>query len=166
MSLFLRRAERRDVAELLRLIVALAVYERAPDAVQATEASLAETMFGDGAQVFAHVAELDGRVVGIALWFLTYSTWTGRPSLYLEDFFVDEAARRTGAGRALLQALAREAKARGCARIDWAVLDWNETAKGFYRRIGAAPSTGWEPWRIEGEALAALALSADSGSEN
>lgn len=156
MTLIVRHAVRADVADMLRLIVALAVYEREPDAVRATEASLAETLFGEGAQVFAHVAEADGRVVGVALWFQTFSTWTGRPSLYLEDLFVEESARG-GAGRALMAALAREAKARDCARIDWAVLDWNEPAKRFYTALGARPSTGWEPWRIEGAALARLA---------
>ena len=157
MSLVIRRAEPRDVADTLRLIVALAVYEREPDAVMATEQSLAQTLFGPNAQVFAHVAELDGRVEGIALWFQTYSTWTGRPSLYLEDLFVSEALRGTGAGRSLFQALAREAKARDCARIDWAVLDWNDSAKEFYSHIGARRGEGWEPWRIEGAALEALA---------
>ena len=157
MSITIRRAEPGDVADMLALIVALAVYEREPDAVQATEASLHETLFGPGAQVFAHVAVLDGAVVGVALWFQTYSTWTGRPSLYLEDLFVSPAARGTGAGRALFRALAREAVARDCARIDWAVLEWNETAAGFYRTLGAAPSTGWQPWRIEDAALEALA---------
>lgn len=157
MSLTVRPAIPADVAAMLRLIVALAVYEREPDAVKATPESLYETMFGPGAKVFAHVADLDGAVVGVALWFETYSTWTGRPSLYLEDLFVDPAARGTGAGKALFKALAREAKTRGCARIDWAVLDWNETARGFYAAIGGFRSTGWEPWRIEGEALERLA---------
>lgn len=146
-----------DEAAILALIVALAVYEREPDAVRATEESLRQTLFGKGAEVFAHVAEIDGRVEGVALWFRTYSTWTGRPSLYLEDLFVSEAARGLGTGLALFRALAREAKAQGCARIDWAVLDWNETAKAFYRHLGAHRSAGWEPWRIEGAALDRLA---------
>jgi GNAT superfamily N-acetyltransferase len=159
MNMIVRRARREDVADMLRLIVALAVYEREPDAVQATEGSLAETLFGDNAQVFAHVAETSGRVVGVALWFQTYSTWTGRPSLYLEDLFVEPEARGAGAGLALFRALAREARARGCARIDWAVLDWNEPARGFYAALGAHQSTGWQPWRIEGDALERLAAS-------
>lgn len=157
MTLAIRRVEPGDVAAILDLIVALAVYEREPDAVQATEASLHATLFGPAAEVFAHVAEVDGRVEGVALWFRTYSTWTGRPSLYLEDLFVSEAARGTGAGKALLTALAQEAKRQDCARIDWAVLDWNDTAKTFYRHIGAKRSAGWEPWRLEGEALDRLA---------
>ncbi len=157
MTLTVRRAEPGDVPDMLRLIVALAIYEREPDAVKATPESLTETMFGPDASVFAHVAVQDGAIVGVALWFETYSTWTGAPSLYLEDLFVDESARGTGAGRALFTALAREAEARGCARIDWAVMDWNQSARGFYRSIGGFHSTGWEPWRIEGEALEKLA---------
>lgn len=160
MTLTVRRAEPGDVPDMLRLIVALAIYEREPDAVKATPESLTEIMFGSDASVFAHVATQDGAVIGVALWFETYSTWTGAPSLYLEDLFVDESARGTGAGRALFTALAREAEARGCARIDWAVMDWNQTARSFYRSIGGFHSTGWEPWRIEGEALDKLARGA------
>jgi GNAT superfamily N-acetyltransferase len=156
-KLTVRRAAPDDVAAIHRLIVALAVYEGEPDAVKATPESLGETLFGDHAMAHAFVAERDGAVVGVALWFLNYSTWTGRPGLYLEDLFVAEEARGTGAGRALFRALAAEAVARGCPRLDWAVLDWNESAKTFYRHIGARRSEGWEPWRLEGEALAALA---------
>lgn len=157
MSVAVRPATPADLDDILRLIKALAVYEREPDAVKATPETLRETLFGDDPQVFVHLAVLDGRVVGVALWFLTYSTWTGRPSLYLEDLFVDETARGAGVGLALFRSLARTAKARDCARIDWAVLDWNEGARGFYTRIGAFHSTGWEPWRIEGDALDRLA---------
>ena len=157
MNVTIRSATPADVPDILRLIIALAVYEREPDAVKATEASLHETLFGDSPSVFVFVAEQQGRVIGVALWFLTYSTWTGRPSLYLEDLFVEPEARGSGAGRALFQALAREAKARNCARIDWAVLDWNESARGFYASLGGFHSTGWQPWRLEGEALDRLA---------
>lgn len=157
MTVKIRPAVPGDEAAILGMVIALAVYEREPDAVKATEESLRATLFGDNPQVFAHIAELDGAPVGLALWFLTYSTWTGAPSLYLEDLFVAEAARGTGTGRALLTALAREAKALGCARMDWAVLDWNEKARAFYTHIGAHHSKGWEPWRIEGDALERLA---------
>jgi len=157
MSLIVRRAEPRDVPDILRLIRQLATYEREPDAVAATEASLHATLFADGAQVFAHVAEAAGAVVGIAVWFLNFSTWTGRPGLYLEDLVVDEAARGTGAGKALFRALAQEAVARDCARIDWAVLDWNESAMEFYRAIGGRPQTGWQPWRLDEAAIRTLA---------
>jgi GNAT superfamily N-acetyltransferase len=153
----IRRAAPGDEAEILRLIVALAVYEKEPDAVHATEAGLAEALFADGARVSAHLAVMDGAVVGLALWFLNFSTWTGRPGLYLEDLFVEERARGSGAGGALLTTLAREAVAAGCARMEWAVLDWNETAMGFYRSIGAARAEGWQSWRLSGAALARLA---------
>ena len=95
--------------------------------------------------------------MGLALWFLNYSTWTGKPGLYLEDLFVDPSERRSGVARALMTALAREAQARGCARMDWAVLDWNEEAMRFYRRIGARRSEGWQPWRLEADGIARLA---------
>jgi GNAT superfamily N-acetyltransferase len=152
-----REATPADVPAILRLIIALATYEREPNAVRATERSLMETLFADNAQVHAHVAELQGEVVGIAVWFLNYSTWTGRPGLYLEDLFVADEARGTGAGKALFQTLAREAQARGCARIDWAVLDWNTPAMDFYRAIGGRPQSGWQPWRMDGPALAKMA---------
>jgi len=151
-----RRATPADVPAILCLIVALAVYEREPDAVKATEDSLAASLFSDDAHVFAHVAEHDGEVVGIAVWFLNYSTWTGRPGIYLEDLFVSETARGTGAGKGLFKALAEEAERLGCARIDWAVLDWNTPAMDFYRAIGGRPQSGWQPWRIDGGALEAL----------
>jgi GNAT superfamily N-acetyltransferase len=151
-----RRARPGDEHDILRLIHALAAYERAPDAVEATPEGLAALLFGDSAKVFAHVAEQDGRVVGIAVWFFNFSTWTGRHGLYLEDLFVDPDARGGGVARALFQALGREAQAHDCARIDWGVLDWNELAKGFYRRLGGRHMEGWEPWRIDGDALATL----------
>lgn len=151
--MIVRRATPADVPAILRLIVALAVYEREPDAVKATEESLAASLFGDDAHVFAHVAEHDGEVVGIAVWFLNYSTWTGKPGIYLEDLFVSELARGTGAGKALFKALAEDAERLGCARIDWAVLDWNTPAMDFYRAIGGRPQSGWQPWRIDGAAL-------------
>lgn len=157
MSLEIRWARPGDEATVLGLVRALAAYEREPDAVKATEASLAETLFAPGAQVFAFIAEWEGSPVGLALWFQTYSTWTGRPSLYLEDLYVGDAARGRGIARALMRRLAREAKARGCARIDWAVLDWNVEAMAFYERIGGRRQSGWQPWRVQGDALDALA---------
>lgn len=157
MTFTIRWAVPGDEATVLRLVKALAIYEREPDAVQATEDSLTATLFGDNPQVFAFIADLDGEPVGLALWFLTYSTWTGRPSLYLEDLFVDEAARGQGIALALFRRLAREAKARDCARIDWAVLDWNVNAMSFYERLGGRRQTGWQPWRLHGEALDRLA---------
>lgn len=157
MSAIVRRAKPGDVPDILRLIRHLATYERQPDAVAATEASIRGTLFADNPQVFAHVAEASGAIVGIAVWFLNYSTWTGRMGIYLEDLVVDEAARGTGAGKALFRALAQEAVARDCPRIDWAVLDWNESAMDFYRAIGGRPQSGWQPWRLDEPAIKALA---------
>ena len=157
MSVAVRRAAPGDEHEVLRLIRALAEYEREPDAVHATAAGLAEALFAPGGHVHAHLAEQDGRVVGLALWFLNFSTWTGRAGLYLEDLFVEESARSAGAGRALLRELAREAVARGCARMEWQVLGWNTDAMGFYRSIGADHAADWQPWRLSGTALERLA---------
>ena len=123
--MIVRTAGRRDVGDILRLIHALAAYEREPDAVVATEAMLMERLFGADARVFAFVAEDDDRVVGIAVWFLNFATWTGRHGVYLEDLFVEPDRRGRGVARALFRALAREAIARDCARLDFAVLDWN-----------------------------------------
>lgn len=156
MSLAVRPARPEDVGDILYLIRHLATYERNPGAVRATEASFHQTLFAPGAQVFAHVAEGERGIVGIAVWFLNFSTWTGRSGLYLEDIVVDEAARGEGVGRALFEELAREARARGCARIDWAVLDWNTPAMEFYRALGGHPQTGWQPWRLDGDALETL----------
>jgi GNAT superfamily N-acetyltransferase len=156
MTATIRPARPGDEAGILRLIQALADYEREPEAVEATAEGLAAHLFADLPRVFAHVAEDDGRIVGIAVWFLNFSTWTGRHGIYLEDLFVDPAARGGGVAEGLVRALAAEAKVRDCARIDWAVLDWNELAKRFYRRLGGRHNATWEPWRLDGEALAAL----------
>lgn len=153
----IREAGPGDTGDLLRLVRSLAEYEREPDAVEATEDSLAAALFGPNPKVHAHVAEVDGRVVGMAVWFLSFSTWTGRHSLYLEDIFVDPDARRHGVGRALMRRLAARAVELGCARMEWSVLDWNEPAMAFYRTLGARPMEEWTTWRVEGEGLAPLA---------
>ena len=160
MSVTLRPATPADRDDVLRLIHALAAYERAPEAVTATPADLDATLFSPDPRVFCHVAEVDGRVVGMAVWFLNYSTWHGRHGIYLEDLFVEEAHRGRGLGRALLRTLAGLCVARGYTRLQWWVLDWNEPAIGFYRRLGAAPMDEWTVFRVEGEALAALAAGA------
>jgi GNAT superfamily N-acetyltransferase len=156
MTMTIRRARPGDEHDIVRLVRALASYEREPDAVKATPEGLAMLLFGDTPKVFAHVAEVDGAVVGIAVWFFNFSTWTGRNGIYLEDLFVDPAVRGGGVAHALFKALADEAKVHDCARIDWGVLDWNDLAKGFYRRLGARHMQGWEPWRLDGDELKAL----------
>jgi GNAT superfamily N-acetyltransferase len=156
MTVSVRVARPGDEGEILRLIRALAEYEDMLDSVKATEEMLAGHLFNEHPRVFAHVAEIEGRVVGIAVWFLNFSTWTGRHGIFLEDLFVDPAARGGGVARALFRALAAEAKERDCPRIDWMVLDWNELGKGLYRRLGAWHNHTWEPWRLDGDALKAL----------
>jgi GNAT superfamily N-acetyltransferase len=154
----IRTAEPADVPVLLQLVRELAAYEREPDAVEATEQLLHDALFGPTAVASCHVAlDEQGDVAGFALWYVTFSTWKGRPGLWLEDLFVRPAARRLGLGRALLQALAGVCVERGYARFEWWVLDWNEPAHAFYRSLGARPEDEWTTWRVDGDALTALA---------
>ncbi|MCA1712657.1 MAG: GNAT family N-acetyltransferase [Actinobacteria bacterium] len=153
----IRPAVEADVPVLLQLVHELAAYEKEPDAVEATEPMLAAALFGPEAVASCSVAELDGQVVGFALWYVTFSTWKGLPGLWLEDLFVRPEARRAGLGKALLQELARTCVSRGWARFEWWVLDWNVDAHGFYRSLGARPEDEWTVWRVDGDALAALA---------
>ncbi len=147
-----------DDAPVIRtLIRALAEYERAPHDAVVTEEQIRETLFGPrrSAEV---ILGCEGRsAVGFAVFFHNYSTWLGRPGLYLEDLFVHPEARGRGYGRRLLAHLARIAEARGCPRMEWSVLDWNAPAIGFYRALGAIPMDEWTVYRLTGPALAALA---------
>jgi GNAT superfamily N-acetyltransferase len=151
-----RPARRSDVPTLVGLICDLATYEREPDAVEIDEDRLTEALFAEVPVVFANVADDDGEVLGMTVYFRNFSTWTGRLGLYLEDLFVRPEARGRGVGRALLGALVDEARTHGYARIDWSVLDWNESAIGFYKSIGAVPMDGWTGYRLSGDGLAAL----------
>ncbi len=153
----IRPATVADVPDVLRLIRELAVYEREPDVVRTTEEDLRTWLFGDDAVAEVLVAEEGARAVGMALWFRTYSTWTGVPGIHLEDLFVEPGHRGSGLGKALLAALARIAVARGYARVEWVVLDWNEPSIAFYEALGARPMKEWETYRLSGEALEALA---------
>lgn len=153
----LRSARPGDEAGILALIHALARYEREPDAVENTLDMLRATLFGAEPRAFAHVVEREGVVVGIAIWFLTYSTWTGTHGIWLEDLYVDEAERGRGYGRALMSALAAVCVERGYRRFEWTVLDWNEPSLGFYRAIGAEPLSEWTTQRLTGPRLTALA---------
>ncbi|MGB2247138.1 MAG: GNAT family N-acetyltransferase [Alcanivorax sediminis] len=157
MSALLRTARREDAAELLRLIRSLARYEKAEDQVETDEAQLASTLFDAGATAHAIVAEQDGRLVGMAIYFFNYSTWQGRNGLYLEDLFVEPACRGAGLGKALLAQLAAIAVEQNCGRFEWSVLDWNTPAIDFYESLGARPQSEWVRYRLEGEALNALA---------
>jgi GNAT superfamily N-acetyltransferase len=152
-----RRARPGDEGTILRFVRALAEYEREPDAVEATEPVLRAQLSAERPPFECLIAERSGVAVGFALFFSTYSTWRAAPGIHLEDLWVEPEARLLGAGRALLEALARELRARGGARLEWRVLTWNEPALGFYRRLGAGELDGWATMRLEGEALAALA---------
>jgi GNAT superfamily N-acetyltransferase len=153
----IRPARPEDVPGILALVQDLAEYERARDQVEATEEQLREALFGADPHVFALVAEHEGRLGGFAVWFLTFSTWLGRHGIYLEDLFVRPELRGLGYGRELLRELARICVAEGYGRLEWAVLDWNEPAIGFYRALGAQAQDEWTVHRISGDALDRLA---------
>ena len=153
----IRRAQARDVPEILALIRDLAEYERAPEEATATAEDLLRDGFSEAPRFFVEMAELDGRVAGFAFWFFNYSTWQGRPGLYLEDLFVRPAFRGQGIGKALLVHLARVAVAEGCGRFQWQVLDWNTPAIDFYEALGAKQLGEWITMRVSGEELARLA---------
>jgi len=156
-ALHIRPATADDAALILRLIRDLARYERAEDAVQTDEAGLRASLFGPGATAQALICEADAQPIGYAVYFYNYSTWLGRNGLYLEDLYVDPAHRGVGAGKALLQHLARQAVAEGCGRFEWSVLDWNQPAIDFYRAAGAQAQDEWTVYRLQGEALARFA---------
>ena len=149
----IRDADPGDVDAIVRLVGDLAEYERARHEVQIDAASLHAALFGPAPAVFAHVAVVDGEVVGFALWFLSFSTWIGRHGIYLEDLYVRPEHRGGGHGRALLATLAQIAVDRGYGRLEWAVLDWNEPALAFYRSLGAVALDEWTVHRLTGDAL-------------
>jgi GNAT superfamily N-acetyltransferase len=149
-----------DVPAVVGLVHELADYERAAASCTLTNEQLHSALFGPAPALFGHVAEVDGpggpEIVGCALWFLNFSTWRGVHGVYLEDLYVRPAHRGTGLGKALLAALAAVCVERGYARLEWAVLDWNEPSIRFYRAIGAAPVEGWTSFRLDGDALTTL----------
>ena len=155
----LRPATSDDVPDIRRLIQALATYEKEPDAAVVTEDDLLRDGFSDTPRFKVVMAEWDGRVAGFAFYFYNYSTWQGRPGLYLEDLFVQPSHRGKGIGKALLVHLARIAVRENCGRFVWQVLDWNEPALRFYESLGAEVLRPWLNVRLEGEALARLAES-------
>jgi GNAT superfamily N-acetyltransferase len=157
MALRLRDAGREDLSLLLRFIRALAEYERLSHEVMADEAPLARFLFAEPRRAEALVAEWDGEPVGFAVWFYSFSTFLGRPSLYVEDVFVEPALRGKGIGKAIFANLAARALAQGCGRMEWSVLDWNAPSIAFYRAIGARPREGWTLQQLTGDALSALA---------
>ena len=159
-ELRIREAAELDVPLIATLIRELAEYERLLDKVRMTEERLRSALFGPHRYAEVAIAEdRTGQALGFALFFHNFSTFLGLPGIYLEDLFVRPAHRGLGVDRALLQSLARLARDRNCGRLEWSVLDWNETAIGFYRRLGAQANDGWTVYRLDGEALARLAAS-------
>ena len=156
-SLRLRPATRDDVADIRRLIRALADYEKEPAAAVVTEADLLRDGFGEKPLFKVVMAEWEGAVVGFAFYFYNYSTWQGRPGLYLEDLFVMPSHRGKGIGKALLVHLAQIALRENCGRFVWQVLDWNTPSIQFYESLGAVVMKEWLTMRVTGEALARLA---------
>jgi GNAT superfamily N-acetyltransferase len=156
-ALVIRRGTERDVPVILKLIRGLAEYERLAHEVEATTARVRAHGFGRRRYFETIICRRGGTPVGFALYFFTYSTFLARPTLYLEDLFVLPEERGTGAGKALLRALARIAVRRGCGRLEWAVLDWNRPAIGFYKRLGAKLRRQWILTRLTGAPLRRLA---------
>jgi len=152
----IRVAVKEDGPRILQLIKDLAKYEKAPLEAKATLEQIEETIFSANPSAFCHVAEVDGEVIGIAIWFLNYSTWLGKPGMYLEDLFVDPNYRGQGHGMAFLKTLAKICVERGYERFQWWVLDWNEPSIEFYKSISAVPMDEWTIFRVSGEALKKL----------
>ena len=155
----IRTATKEDVGDILQLIHELAIYEKEPDAVKTTEEDLLRDGFGEKPLFECLIAEVDGKTEGIALHFYIWSTWEGRPTLYLEDLFVRETMRGKGLGLALLKALAKKAVEKNCKRFEWEVLDWNTPSREFYHAIGAYHMDGWLPYRLDGDKLLDFAKS-------
>lgn len=160
MSLEIREANRDDLALIAQFIRELADYERLTDEVRFDEAVLGERLFGARPYAEVLIGEIDGAPQGFALFFHNFSTFEGKPGVYLEDLFVRQGSRGSGLGKALLARLARIAIDRDCARLEWWVLDWNDPAIRFYKRLAAKPMDEWTTFRVEGDALAKLARDA------
>ncbi len=153
-----------DVPVILELIRDLATYERAPDEVTATEEQLVDVLFGERPAAEVLLAFEGESAVGFAVYFYNFSTWLGRPGLYLEDLFVKPEKRGKGYGRALLVELGKIARDRGCGRMEWAVLNWNEPAIKFYRALGATPMDEWTVFRLTRDEIAKLADATDTAA--
>ncbi len=156
----IREATTADAPEILAMVRELAEYERSADEVQASTADLERALFSPAPAVHCHVVEDAQGLAGFALWFVTFSTWTGRHGIYLEDLYVRPGQRGQGYGRALLAQLAHVCVDRDYRRLEWSVLDWNVDAIGFYRRLGSQTKDGWTVHRLHGSALVELAASA------
>ena len=155
----IRAATPSDVPRILELITALAIYEKEPDAVVATEQDLHTALFDDKARVHAVLCDIGDTNVGFALYFYNFSTWRGKHGIFLEDLFVEPEHRGKGAGLALLKYLAKKAVSEGCERFEWNVLDWNTPSIEFYESVGAVAMSEWIGYRLSGNALTEFAAS-------
>ena len=153
----IRYATKDDVPRIHQLIKDLAEYEKAPLEAKATLEQIEESLFSQHPVAYCHVAEDNGLVVGISIWFLNYSTWVGKPGIYLEDLYIDPAHRGKGFGLAFLKELAKICVERDYERLQWWVLDWNEPSIEFYKSLGAEPMEEWTVYRVSGDALKKLA---------
>jgi len=152
----IRYATKEDVPRIHQLIKDLAEYEKAPLEAKATIQQIEETIFGENPVAYCHVAEDNGQVVGISIWFLNYSTWVGKPGIYLEDLYIDPAYRGKGYGFAFLKELGKICVERDYERLQWWVLDWNQPSIDFYKSLGAVPMDEWTVYRVSGDALKKL----------
>jgi GNAT superfamily N-acetyltransferase len=157
MSLLIRRARPDEAGLVLSLVRELADYEKLLHEVEATEAGIGAALFGDNPRLFCDIAECNGEVAGFAVWFINFSTFSGRSGIYLEDLFVRPAQRGKGIGKALLSHLAKQCVANGWSRLQWSVLDWNTPSIEFYKSLGAVLMDEWTVCRVGGPALTALA---------
>jgi GNAT superfamily N-acetyltransferase len=157
MALIIRRARPDEAALVLSLVRELAEYEKLLHQVEATEAGIAAALFAAHPLLFCEIAEWEGEPAGFAIWFVNFSTFSGRPGIYLEDLFVRPAQRGNGIGKALLAHLAKQCVANGWGRLQWAVLDWNTPSIEFYKSLGAVMMNEWTICRVDGAALIALA---------
>ena len=157
MSLNIRPAVTDDCTQIFEFIRELAIYEKAEHEVVTNVEQIQSSLFGDQPQAKGLMAEMDGQAIGFAIYFHNYSTWLGKHGIYLEDLYVSPKFRGVGAGKALLQSLARIAIDKGCGRVEWSVLDWNQPAIDFYRALGAKPQDEWTVYRLTGDALTGFA---------
>ncbi|MBW5826766.1 GNAT family N-acetyltransferase [Yersinia kristensenii] len=153
MSITIRQARPEDATAIYDMIYELAVYEKAPEEVVTTPDEIRETLFCAGSKTEALICESEGKTVGYAVFFTSYSTWLGRNGIYMEDLYISPDYRGKGAGKALLKNIAQCAVKRQCGRLEWSVLDWNQPAIDFYLSIGALPQSEWVRYRLDGEAL-------------
>lgn len=153
MSIIIRPARPEDATAIYDMIYELAMYEKAPEEVVTTPDEIRETLFSAGNKTEALICESEGKTIGYAVFFTSYSTWLGRNGIYMEDLYITPDHRGKGAGKALLKNIAQSAVKRHCGRLEWSVLDWNQPAIDFYLSIGALPQSEWVRYRLDGEAL-------------